>query len=85
MIAYVTVPVLEVALTKVLEIVEPVLLVFPVTPADALDVQVYVVPATFDDKLSVTLDPEHMVDAGETVGETVGIGLTVMVYVEAAP
>lgn len=76
---YVTVPVLEVALSKVFVMVEPELLVFPEIPAEALEVQENVVPATFDDKLMVTLEPEQMVDEGETVGVTVGMGFTVMV------
>ena len=76
---YVTVPVLEVALSKVFVMVEPELLVFPEIPAEALEVQANVLPATFDDKLMVTLEPEQMVDEGETVGVTVGMGFTVMV------
>jgi hypothetical protein len=36
---YVTVPMLEVALIKVLDMVEPELLVFPVIPAEAFEVQ----------------------------------------------
>lgn len=76
---YVTVPVLEVAFSKVFVMVEPELLVFPEIPAEALEVQENVVPATFDDKLMVTLEPEQMVDEGETVGVTVGMGFTVMV------
>ena len=76
---YVTVPVLEVAFSKVFVMVEPELLVFPEIPAEALEVQANVVPATFDAKLMVTLDPEQMVDEGETVGVTVGMGFTVMV------
>jgi hypothetical protein len=70
---------LDVALRRVFVIVEPELFVFPEIPAEALEVQAKVVPATFDAKLMVTLDPEQMVDEGETVGVTVGIGFTVMV------
>ena len=79
MMEYVTVPVLDVALSKVFVIVEPELLVFPEIPAEALEVQANVVPATFEDKLMVTLAPEQMVGEGETVGVTVGIGFTVIV------
>jgi hypothetical protein len=71
--------VFDVALRRVFVIVEPELFVFPEIPAEALEVQANVVPATFDAKLMVTLDPEQMVDEGETVGVTVGIGFTVMV------
>ncbi len=69
----------DVALRRVFVIVEPELFVFPEIPAEALEVQANVVPATFDAKLMVTLEPEQMVDEGETVGVTVGMGFTVMV------
>jgi hypothetical protein len=76
---YVTVPVLDVAFSKVFVMVEPELLVFPEIPAEALDVQAKVVPATLEVKLIFTAAPEQMVEDGETVGVTVGIGFTVMV------
>ena len=78
-------PAAAVAFTRVLVIVDPELLVFPVMPAVALDVHANVALATFEVKLRVIFPPEQIVFEGETVAVTVGIGFTVMVYVEAAP
>ena len=66
-------PAEAVAFTKVLVIVDPELLVFPVMPTVALDVHANVALATFEVKLRVIFPPEQIVFEGETVAVTVGI------------
>ena len=59
----------------------PEALVFHVTPEDAMDIQEYDVPATDEERFSVTGELEHTVSLLAKTAVAIGVGFTVMVYV----
>ena len=68
-----------VELTRVFEILAVFPFVFPVIPTVAVEVQLYVVPATLEDKLIVTKELEQLGFAVAKVATAMGDGLTVIV------
>ena len=57
----------------------PDALVFPVTPDDAIDDQENEVPATVEERFSVTGEFEHTVSLLAKTAVAIGVGFTVMV------